>query len=190
MEAMSRMDYLPRDIYIRRKNARKKRSLIKKLLLVFLAAFCLLAALYFWARPVLWKPPIPSIGHIQIQTIGLSLDIYEGVDEEALQNGIGHLKSSAGIGQAGNAVFSGYGLNQNRFFYHLDRVEIGDEIILKDAEHPRLVYKVTDVDTLPKEEANVIESTVTEKTITLVTTSKDDSEMRLVVKANLTGEGT
>jgi LPXTG-site transpeptidase (sortase) family protein len=180
---VSGMDYLPRDIYIRRRNARKRRSLMKKLLLIFLVLFCLSAAFFFWVKPMVWKPSGSSIGHIQIQTIGLSLNIYEGVDEESLQNGIGHLKSSAGIGEPGNAVFSGYGLHQNKFFYHLDRVEIGDEIILKNAEHPKLVYKVTEIKTLPKEEANTIETDLPESVITLVTTSKDDSEMRLVVEA-------
>jgi LPXTG-site transpeptidase (sortase) family protein len=194
LDGESGMDYLPRDIYIRRRNARRRRSLMKKLLLAFLIVFCLTAAFYFWAKPVLWGPSIPSIGHIQVQSIGLSLDIYEGVDEEVLQIGIGHLKSSAGIGQQGNAVFSGYGLHENRFFYHLDRVEIGDEIILKNEDHPKLVYKVTAIKTVPKEEANVIETDLSENLITLVTTSKDNSEMRLMVQARLddagTGEGT
>lgn len=90
------------------------------------------------------------MGYIEIPRIGIRNPIYHGVEEEALQKGIGHLPSTSfPIGGVGNhAALSGHrGLPSSKLFTDLDRVRKDDIIMIRIADRT-LAYKVYDIETV------------------------------------------
>ena len=72
-------------------------------------------------------PPSPGapVGRLLIPRIRLDEIIVEGVDDDALNAGPGHLPGSVLPGATGNAVISAH---RDRHFRHLDAVAVGDTI--------------------------------------------------------------
>lgn len=79
-------------------------------------------------------PDPPRSMRIRIPAIGLSQAIVEGVSEDALHAGPGHYPGSAFPGQLGNMVISGHRTTYTRPFYYLDRLSVGDEILIDTPE--------------------------------------------------------
>ena len=65
------------------------------------------------------------IGRIVVPSIGLDEVVVEGVDDETLNAGPGHLPGSVLPGEAGNAVISAH---RDRHFRPLGRIAVGDTI--------------------------------------------------------------
>jgi sortase A len=193
---------LPRKVWLKRK-ARKAHLARNRLIkILILAAF--LTGVYFlvyspltpqitaWIRqlPSLIQQQPSSLATIRIQSIGLEEKVYEGINESILEKGIGHLESSAKIGQEGNGIFSGYGLMADQFFNHLDEIQLGDEIILETPERTQILYEVTEKKEVSKEEANSVSNDSQGHWITLITTSKANRDLRLLVEAQRKEVGT
>jgi sortase A len=66
------------------------------------------------------------IGRLIIPSIGVDEVVVEGVSDEQLNAGPGHLPESAFPGEAGNAVISAH---RDRHFHGLDRIAVGDTIV-------------------------------------------------------------
>ena len=66
------------------------------------------------------------VGRLRIPTVKLDEVIAEGVGDEELDAGPGHLPGSALPGEPGNAVISAH---RDRHFHSLGRVVIGDTVI-------------------------------------------------------------
>lgn len=74
-----------------------------------------------------------AVGYMEIESIGVSLPIYMGDDEAALQVGVGTMPgSSLPIGGAGthSVLMAHRGLPTSRLFTDLDQVEQGDTFVL------------------------------------------------------------
>ncbi len=84
------------------------------------------------------------MGRILIESAGVDWIIAEGVDPATLRGGPGNVIGSAMPGQIGNAVLSGHRTTNGAPFYHLDRVQIGDLIVI-DTLIGRHEFAVTDV---------------------------------------------
>jgi len=83
-------------------------------------------------------PPTPAEGeavaHLRIPSIGVSRYVVEGVSVADLKQGPGHYPLTPLPGQRGNAAIAGHRTTYGAPFYDLDRVEEGDEIILRTVQ--------------------------------------------------------
>jgi sortase A len=70
--------------------------------------------------------PGALVGRLLIPSVQLDEVIAEGVGDEELDAGPGHLPGSASPGEPGNAVISAH---RDRHFHSLGRVSIGDTVI-------------------------------------------------------------
>ncbi len=103
----------------------------------------------------------------------------------------GHAELTAGAGQVGNAVLFGHvtSITLGQVFRHLDRVQLGDEIVVGG---PSDVYRyeVVDVKTVSRFDVSILADAPT-ATISLITCIgnwlplENDFDRRLVVRAEL-----
>jgi sortase A len=88
------------------------------------------------------QAPYPLSGapmaRLEIPRIGLDDIVLEGVDDEALNAGPGHLPGSAIPGDSGNAVISAH---RDRHFRRMGEVQLGDTIITETRD-ARIVWVV------------------------------------------------
>jgi len=84
---------------------------------------------------------------LEIPSIGLTVPVYHGVADAALERGIGHMPTTAlPVGGAGtHCVLVGHnGLASRELFTHLEKVEVGDGFILGVLGR-RLGYRVDQI---------------------------------------------
>lgn len=84
------------------------------------------------------------IGYIEIPLIGCSLPIYHGTDEAVLQIAVGHIEGSSlpTCGSGTHCVLSGHrGLPSAKLFTNLDKLDVGDDFILRTLDET-LTYEV------------------------------------------------
>lgn len=84
-----------------------------------------------------------SVGRIVIPAAGVDWAFVEGVSRSALKSGAGHMPGTALPGQPGNAVISGHRTTYGAPFLHLDRLAVGDPIVVETAVGTH-VYQVVD----------------------------------------------
>ncbi len=133
-------------------------------------------------------PAIPETNRVVIPEIFVNTSINEGVDESVLlQLGMWHRPNTSTPEKGGNTVIAGHRFLHTRgsdTFYHLDKVEI-DDVILIYWEGKEYVYKVFEIIEVGPEQIEV-EYNTKDPIITLYTcTPLWTSEKRLVVKAAL-----
>lgn len=83
--------------------------------------------------------PTPSPGsptRIVIPKIGVDAPVVEGDGWEELKRGVGHHIGSANPGERGNMVLSGHNDIFGEVFRDLDKLDLGDEIIVYAGEEP------------------------------------------------------
>ena len=88
-----------------------------------------------------------SLGYIVIPKIDVNLPIYNGIDEESLRRGVGHLEQSSYPlgGESTHCVLTGHrGLPSALLFTDLDKLEIGDEFYLHVLDEI-LAYRVDQI---------------------------------------------
>ncbi len=86
------------------------------------------------------KPGAPT--RIVIPKIGVDAPVVEGDGWEELKRGVGHHIGSANPGERGNMVLSGHNDIFGEVFRDLDKLDLGDEIIVYAGEVPyRYVVK-------------------------------------------------
>jgi len=94
-------------------------------------------------------PPIPTPGpeqarRLEIPTLSGDYPIVQGDDWEQLKKGIGQYAGSGRPGQVGNVVLSGHNDIYGEPFRYLDRLQVGDEIIVS-SERQAYTYVVSEV---------------------------------------------
>lgn len=137
---------------------------------------------------VRYTEPTPDdgtpFGQIEIPSIGLDKVLFQGVDTATLKKGPGHMPWTPLPGQPGNAVISGHRTTYGAPFFNLDKVEVGDQIVITTAlgkstyeVRRSIIVKPTDVwvtDSMPG------------AWITLTTCNpKYSARQRLIVQAEL-----
>lgn len=129
------------------------------------------------------------MGYLNIPKISLRLPIYHGTGEDALAQGVGHMRQTAlPIGGKGTrSVLSGHrGLPSAELFTRLDELTDGD-IFTIDVLNETLAYKVVSVEVVEPEQINSITVDPNRDLVTLVTcTPYGVNTQRLLV----TGERT
>ena len=71
-----------------------------------------------------------SAGQIEIPSIGVDWTFVEGVGVNDLKDGPGHYPETPFPGQAGNAAMAGHRTTYGAPFANVDRLELGDEILV------------------------------------------------------------
>jgi sortase A len=114
-------------------------------------------------RPV---PPIPHavLGKIEIQQVGISAMIAEGVDHGTLKRAVGHIPGTALPGEDGNIVLAAH---RDTFFRPLRNIQKGDEIALTTLSGAYR-YRVESIQIVGPDEVGVLKPTNL-PTLTLVT---------------------
>ncbi len=95
------------------------------------------------APPIIIPTPNPGAPtRIVIPKIGVDAPVVEGDGWEELKRGVGHHIGSANPGEKGNMVLSGHNDIFGEVFRDLDKLDLGDEIIVYAGEVPyRYVVK-------------------------------------------------
>jgi LPXTG-site transpeptidase (sortase) family protein len=87
-------------------------------------------------KPKPSQPPVVLLGALKIPKLNISINIVEGAEQRELLLGAGHVPSSPAIGKAGNVVVAGHRTTRAMHpFRHLDKMEAGDVVILKNDSH-------------------------------------------------------
>lgn len=111
------------------------------------------------------------MGYIEIPKIDVSLPVYHGTSEEALEKGAGHLDVTAlPIGGEGNhSVISAHrGLPSAELFTRLDEMEKGDEFYIHVLDKT-LAYEVDQIEVILPEELALLQPEDGKDLVTLLT---------------------
>jgi sortase A len=134
--------------------------------------------------------PIPTPGpeqaiRIQIPAINIDAPVVQGDGWEQLKQGVGQHIGSSNPGQPGNLVLSAHNDVFGELFRHLDKLQVGDEIIVYT--NARAYTYVIDIETQVVEPTRVeVLAPTPTSTITLISCYPYlVNNMRIVVKASL-----
>lgn len=111
------------------------------------------------------------MGYVKIPKIGVYLSVYHGTSEEALQNGLGHLKESSLPvgGESTHAVITGHsGTTNKTLFTDLDQLTVGDHFFLSVLGEV-LVYQVDQIEVVLPYEVESLEIQKGQDYVTLLT---------------------
>ena len=125
------------------------------------------------------------MGYIEIPKISLSLPIYHGSSEETLDNGVGHLETTALPigGEGNNPILTGHrGLPRAELFTRLDEIKKGDLIYLH-VLNDDLAYKVDNINVILPDDVSTLQAVPGKDMVTLITcTPYGINTHRLVVQ--------
>jgi len=126
--------------------------------------------------------------YLLIPSIDVEGSVVEGINSIDMDRGFWHFPTSKYPGEKGNSVIIGHRFQYippaKNTFYHLDRVNIGDEVIIKQGDDS-LTFIVTNIEIVEKNDISILTDTLDYR-LTLVTcTPLWTSDMRLVITAKL-----
>lgn len=129
----------------------------------------------------------PEDNTLVIPALGLQETIYDGNDATTLNKGAWHRPRSSSPDEGGNTVIAGHRFvyaQTAAVFYSLDKVKIGDHIVVY-WQKKKYIYAVATIKIVPPT-AIEVEADTTEPMITLYTcTPLWTAKSRLVVQAKL-----
>lgn len=111
------------------------------------------------------------MGYIEIPRIDVRLPIYHGSSEEVLQQGVGHIESTALPigGDYTHAVLTGHrGLPSAKLFTDLDRLEIGDQFYIHVLDEV-LAYEIDEINTVLPDQLQELQPIEGRDLVTLAT---------------------
>lgn len=103
-------------------------------------------------------------GVLRIPAIDLSVPIYAGTSDTALDRGVGWIEGTSAPGDSGNLGVAGH---RDGFFRRLGDLSVGDSIVVNSTDGS-LTYRVTDFHVVSPEAVEFLHAT-SEDAITLVT---------------------
>ncbi len=123
------------------------------------------------------------IGRIQIEAVGLDLPILNTLTDEAMFLGASIMSHEQVMGQGNYTLTSHHMRNPDLLFSPLDRVNIGDEVVISD-DTGYFTYVVTSTEVVPPTAMEVLDEIEGKAIITLITCA-DGGANRLVVRGEL-----
>lgn len=141
------------------------------------------------AEPPTTQPMVQEgdpIARIEMPTIGVDNIVVAGVEKSDLKKGPGHYPETPMPGQLGNAAIAGHRTTYGQPFFDVDKLRIGDEIIVTTVDG-RYVYRVTGQQIVSPSDYEVV-STVDPTKATLTLTSchpKYTARERIIITSEL-----
>jgi len=130
--------------------------------------------------------PTKALALIRIPTAGVSDIVVAGVSASALRQGPGHVPETPLPGRPGNSAIAGHRSSYGAPFGDLDRVKKGDAVEITTVEG-QFTYTVTEVEIVKPTRTDVMATTSSKKTLTLITCHpRYSTDKRLIVHARLT----
>ena len=120
-----------------------------------------------------------SLGTLEIPSIGLSVNIYQGTDSAALKKGAGHFTNTSIWN--GNVALAGHNRGINNHFGKIHTLDTGNTITLTTALGTR-TYTVTSVAKVDVMDNTMLEAT-SDNCITLFTCVMNQPSYRWCVRA-------
>lgn len=121
---------------------------------------------------------------LTIDSVGLSVPVFEGTSEKNLNRGAGRIEGTARIGARGNV---GLAAHRDGYFRALKDVRIGDHLQLMTL-HDELTYRIAEISVVDPTQVEVLGPTPT-PTLTLVTCYPfyflGSAPQRFIVRAEL-----
>lgn len=99
-----------------------------------------------------------STGRIDIPSIGLSHDTFEGIEMSSIDRGPSHWPGTADPGERGNTVFPGHRTTKTRPFWDIDLIRIGDDVVFTTPAG-RFTYDVTKAFVVDDEDTSIVDQT-------------------------------
>ncbi len=126
------------------------------------------------------------IGKIEIPSIDVNLPLLFGSDPQTLDRGAGQIIGTADPGEIGNTGIAAHRANRDgRFFYRLDELDVGDEVIIKTPQGT-FVYTVYDTKIVDPTDLSVLNRNQTDRIVTLITCHpRYTADYRLIVHGKL-----
>jgi LPXTG-site transpeptidase (sortase) family protein len=122
---------------------------------------------------------------ILIPKIGIEWVVHEGTSVASLKRGPGHYVGTALPGEVGLCVISGHRTTYGAPFNKIDKLEIGDEIILQTAKNENFKYIVTGKTEVKPNDTSVLQQTNYPSLALTTCTPKFYATRRLIVFANM-----
>ncbi|NCO65122.1 MAG: hypothetical protein COW32_07185 [Candidatus Aquicultor secundus] len=131
---------------------------------------------------------LKPFARIVIPRISLDAIVVQGVDEQALALGPGHMEETAYPGEVGNMVISGHRVTHSHPFYYLDELKKGDPIEIYSLSNKKYTYYVVGQKVVIPTDVSVIAPTK-DKTLTLTTCNpRYSAKTRLIITAKMLDE--
>ena len=126
------------------------------------------------------------MGFIDFKKLEQGMYIFPGVSRADLENGPGHFPETPMPGQLGNAAIAGHRTTWGEPFRHLDKLDVGDEIVVT-MPYGVFTYIVTSIEIVDPSDREVIATTDPDiATLTLATCHPAFSaRQRLIIHAEL-----
>lgn len=102
----------------------------------------------------LLRPQRSLVGRVEIPRLGVAAVIWEGIDDETLERGIGHVPGTAEPGQAGNIGLAGH---RDTFFRPLKKIRLKDRIRLV-TNHGAYQYLVESIQVVHPQDIQVLDA--------------------------------
>jgi sortase A len=132
--------------------------------------------------PARAEEPVIELGTLEIPTIGVSKTMFEGITLNTLDRGPGHWPGTADPGDYGNVVIGGHRTSHDRPFYDLDKLVVGDQIVISNIAG-RHVYSITESLIVTPDAVWIVDQTP-EKILTLFACHpKGSTRQRIVIRA-------
>ncbi len=137
-------------------------------------------------------PPFPApprgepLARIEIPSIGVDKIVVEGIRYADLRKGPGHFPETPLPGQFGNAAIAGHRTTYGEPFVDIDRIAVGDEIVITAAWGSRYVYVVTETLIVAPDDYALVVPTLDPRVASLSLIScnpKFSTRERIVVRA-------
>ena len=137
-----------------------------------------------------WPKPAPGdvIAIIAIPKVHKRVYAVAGVDSNDLKQGLGHYPKTPLPGQLGNSAFAGHRTTFGAPLFDIDKLSIGDEIVVDTITNQRYVYLVSSSPRVVAANAGSVVETTNRTVATLTLTSchpKYSAKERIVVVATL-----
>lgn len=106
---------------------------------------------------------------LEIESIELELPVYRGTSDRLLERGAGLMEEKAFFGEEGTAAVTAHRSHtEGRLFHHLDRLEVGDQVVVKTREEA-FTYQVVETEVYPRGDASYFQQEEGEERLLLIT---------------------
>lgn len=119
------------------------------------------------------------LGQVIIENLSVEQYILDSTEDNALKNGVVKLYGPS-LNSYGNFCIAGH--NYEGIFKDIEKLNVGDEIVIKDDDEAEYEYKVTSVKNIEPDDLECLMQNEEIVEITLITCS-EGSTSRVVVKA-------